>query len=67
MIVGASSQPGDLVLDAFCGSGTTLVAADQLGRKWIGIDNSPSSIRATVRRLLKINSVTFFKLFRVVG
>jgi DNA modification methylase len=37
-IVGASSSPGDLVLDPFCGCGTTIDAAEKLGRKWIGID-----------------------------
>ncbi len=67
MIIGTSSQPGDLVLDAFCGSGTTLVAADQLKRKWIGIDTSPSSIRITLKRLLETDSEASFKLFRTVG
>lgn len=51
MIVRASSDAGDLVLDPFCGSGTTLHAADDLDRKWIGIDASPAAIEATVRRL----------------
>lgn len=51
-IVSASSEPGGLVLDAFCGSGTTLAAADVLGRKWIGIDSSAEAIRTTTRRLL---------------
>jgi site-specific DNA-methyltransferase (adenine-specific) len=37
-IVQASSNPGDLVLDPFCGCGTTIDAAEKLGRKWIGID-----------------------------
>ena len=50
-IVSASSQPGDLVLDCFAGSGTTLVAAGNLGRRWIGIDNSSEAINATVNRL----------------
>ena len=39
-IIDASSKPGDTVLDCFCGSGTTLLAAHQLGRHWIGIDQS---------------------------
>lgn len=39
-IITASSQPGDLVLDPFCGSGTTLVAAERLARGWIGMDTS---------------------------
>lgn len=39
-IITASSGPGDLVLDPFCGSGTTLVAAERSGRAWIGMDAS---------------------------
>jgi adenine-specific DNA-methyltransferase len=50
-IINASSQPGDLVLDCFAGSGTTLVAAGNLGRRWIGIDNSSEAINAIVNRL----------------
>lgn len=37
-IIQASSNPGDMVLDPFCGCGTTIDAAEKLGRKWIGID-----------------------------
>lgn len=40
-IIKASSNEGDLVLDPFCGCSTTLVAAEKLGRKWVGIDVSP--------------------------
>ncbi|MCG2695191.1 site-specific DNA-methyltransferase [Candidatus Parcubacteria bacterium] len=53
-IIEASSNKDDLVLDCFCGSGTTLVAAQELGRNWIGIDNSEQAIRVTKKRLLKI-------------
>jgi site-specific DNA-methyltransferase (adenine-specific) len=42
-IIEASSNEGDVVLDPFCGCATTLVAAQQLGRKWIGIDIDSSS------------------------
>lgn len=49
-IILASSRPGDLVLDAFSGSGTTLAAASELGRRWIGVDNSPEAIRTTLKR-----------------
>jgi adenine-specific DNA-methyltransferase len=49
-IVQASSNPGDMVLDCFAGSGTTLVAADTLQRNWIGIDNSPEAIRTMLHR-----------------
>lgn len=49
-IVRASSNEGDLVLDAFCGSGTTLEAADRLGRAWIGIDINSEAISCSVKR-----------------
>mgnify|MGYP001594674445 CR=1 FL=1 len=51
IIVGASSDPGDLVMDAFCGSGTALVAAQQLGRAWLGIDNSKTAIEVSKERI----------------
>ena len=51
MIIAASSNPGDTVLDAFCGSGTTLQAADELDRKWIGIDQSPIALKTCLKRL----------------
>ncbi len=49
-IINASSNPGDLVLDCFAGSGTTLEVANRLGRRWIGVDNSPESLRTILRR-----------------
>jgi adenine-specific DNA-methyltransferase len=49
-IVAASSNPGDLVMDCFCGSGSTLQAAYDSGRDWIGIDNSIEAICATLGR-----------------
>jgi adenine-specific DNA-methyltransferase len=52
MIVEASSNPGDIVLDAYAGSGTTLAAAGAGGRKWIGIDESPAAIRTALERLV---------------
>ena len=55
-IVGVSSNAGDLVLDAFCGCGTTMEAAQELGRKWIGIDISQAAIRVVQQRLTKIGA-----------
>jgi adenine-specific DNA-methyltransferase len=52
-IITASSNPGDLVLDCFCGSGTTLEAAHHLGRHWLGVDNSAEAIRTTLARFAK--------------
>lgn len=51
LIVSNSSGPNDIVLDAFCGSGTTLLAARELGRKWIGIDASEVAISTCKARL----------------
>lgn len=51
LIIEASSNPGDLILDCFSGSGTTLEVASRLERKWIGIDNSLEAIRTTLARL----------------
>lgn len=53
LIVNASSNEGDIVLDCFAGSGTTLDVASQLQRRWIGIDNSPAAIAATLTRFAK--------------
>lgn len=50
-IIAASSNPGDVVLDPFCGSGTTLHAAQKLGREWAGIDANLDSIALVLRRL----------------
>ena len=43
-IIKASTVEGDIVLDPFCGCGTTVVAADNLNRKWLGIDISPHAL-----------------------
>lgn len=53
-ILELSSKKDDLVLDAFCGCGTTLVAAQKLNRKWIGIDISPTACRVMAQRLWDI-------------
>lgn len=58
-IVGASSNDGDLVLDCFCGSGTTLIAAQLLNRRWIGIDKSESAIQVAQKRLHDLPSSLF--------
>ena len=53
-IISASSNPGDLVLDFFAGSGTTLAAAEKLGRRWIGADLGRYAIHTARKRLLDI-------------
>jgi len=50
-IINASSHPGDVVLDPFCGCGTTIAAAQKLGRRWLGIDVTHLSIALQKYRL----------------
>jgi site-specific DNA-methyltransferase (adenine-specific) len=50
-IIKTSSNDNDIVLDAFCGCGTALVAAQNLKRQWIGIDISPTACRVMAKRL----------------
>ncbi len=54
-IISASSNEGDIVLDAFCGSGTTLAVAQKLNREWIGIDISPAACKLATRRLHQLS------------
>jgi len=50
-IIGVSTNPGDYVFDPFCGCGTTIHAAEKLGRKWIGIDVTILAIQLIQNRL----------------
>ncbi len=53
-IIKASSNEGDLILDCFCGSGTTLAVAQKLGRRWIGCDINLGAVQTTTKRLNQI-------------
>ncbi len=55
-ILEISSNPGDIVADFFCGSGTTLAVSEKLGRRWIGCDLSKFAIQVTRKRLLDIHN-----------
>jgi DNA modification methylase len=58
-IIKMASNEGDMVLDPFCGSGTTIVVAEKLKRNWVGMDNSVESIKVTDFRLQKqMDSIT---------
>lgn len=59
-IIKASSNEGDLVLDCFCGSGTTAAVAEKLGRRWITCDLGRFAIQTTRKRLLSIDNVKPF-------
>ncbi len=53
-VIAMTTNPGDLVLDPFCGSGTTLLAAQRLGRRWIGVDCGEQAIGIASARLAKV-------------
>lgn len=66
-IISASSKPGDIVLDAFCGCGTALASAQNLGRRWIGIDVSPTACRVIESRLTDDCKLVLGRDFYVIG
>jgi tRNA G10 N-methylase Trm11 len=53
-IIKASSNPGDIVLDPFNGSGTTVVSAALLGRKYVGIDQSAEYVKHAQQRVEQV-------------
>lgn len=61
-IIEASSNPGDVVADVFCGSGTTVVAAERLDRRWVGCDLGRFAIHTTRKRLLNIRDCRPFEI-----
>jgi site-specific DNA-methyltransferase (adenine-specific) len=69
MIIKSSSNEGDLVMDCFAGSGTTLAVAQMLNRRWIGCDINKGSIITTTERLNKIikeqGNKSAFKVYNV--
>jgi DNA modification methylase len=65
-IIKAGSNKSDLILDPFCGCGTAMAVSQRLGRKWIGIDISPTAITLITKRLEKIGTVKN-KDFDIIG
>lgn len=59
LIIQQSSNKGSIVLDCFCGGGSTLIAAEELGRKWIGIDSSEVAIN-TVKSRAQLKNYQFY-------
>jgi DNA modification methylase len=55
-IINTSSNAMDIALDPFCGCGTTIVVANRLGRRWIGIDVSPTACKLMGKRLRKAHA-----------
>ena len=64
-IVEMSSDPGDLVADFFCGSGTTLAVAEKTGRRWIGCDLGRWGVHTTRKRLLGIENCKPFEVLNL--
>lgn len=64
-IISASSNPGDLVADFFCGSGTTLAMAEKLNRRWIGSDLGRFAVHTTRKRLLEIENCKQFEILNL--
>ncbi|MCB9139947.1 MAG: site-specific DNA-methyltransferase [Caldilineaceae bacterium] len=61
-IIGAATDPGDWVLDAFAGSGTTPLVAQQMGRRWLACDANYGAVQ-TIRRRLQAHGATRFDLY----
>jgi site-specific DNA-methyltransferase (adenine-specific) len=66
-IIAASSNEGDIVLDPFCGCGTAIAAAQELNRKWIGIDITHLAIALQKYRLKTSTGLVEKKDYRVIG
>lgn len=66
-IIGASSNEGEIVLDPFCGCGTAIVAAEKLGRRWIGIDVTFVAIDLIVSRLASEFGLKRNRQYRILG
>lgn len=64
-IIHAASNPGDLVGDFFCGSGTTLAVAEKLNRNWIGADLGRFAIHTSRKRLLNIKDCRPFEILNL--
>jgi DNA modification methylase len=66
-IINASSNPGDVILDPFCGCGTAVEAAEKLGRQWIGIDITFIAIDLIISRLHRSFGLQRNKDYLVLG
>lgn len=64
-VLALSSKPGDLVLDSFCGSGSSLVAAEKNNRRWIGCDLGRFAIHTTRKRLLDVSGCKPFEILNL--
>ena len=65
-IINASSNEGSFILDCFCGSGTTLIASELLGRKWVGIDESKEAIKSAKKKINSLAKISNKLNFQVI-
>jgi site-specific DNA-methyltransferase (adenine-specific) len=66
-IISLSTKPEDVVLDPFCGCGTTVDAAQKLGRRWIGIDITYISVDLIIKRMRHTYGPSILDTFEVTG
>lgn len=66
-IIQASTNPGDLVLDPFCGCGTSVDAAQRLGRRWVGIDITTLSVDLMDKRLKHTYGASVADSYEILG
>ena len=66
-IINASSNPGDIILDPFCGCGTAVVTAEKLGRTWIGIDITYLAVDVIAKRLEKDYGIIAKRDYDIIG
>ena len=66
-IIRGSSNPGDRVLDPFCGCATTLISAEKNGREWTGVDLSPKAVKLVKMRLEQEMNKDKLKLIKVIA
>lgn len=66
-IIAASTEPGDVILDPFCGCGTAVDAAERLGRRWYGIDISYLAVDLIEERMTRTHGDTLGGRFEIVG
>jgi DNA modification methylase len=64
-IISCASNKGDIVLDPFCGSGTSLISSHNLGRRWIGIDKNEQAIKTVMKRIEE-QEITNLKLEKLL-
>jgi site-specific DNA-methyltransferase (adenine-specific) len=53
-LIDVLTKPGQIILDCFCGLGSTLIAAQQLGRRWIGCDKSRTYCQRAMKQLAEL-------------